>query len=303
MIKDLLSIRPRSSTEILKHLEQQEAKIESTKTIARDIKILRELGYDIENPTKNRGYLLTNSDYKEDLLDRYNDYLNLSKLPKSKNEGGLITSPVLKGVELLPQLFKAVDEYYIIQFENHAFTSDTSLRQVCPLALKEYQGKWHLHTYDISIDKFRTFGVDRMAKLKLLDPFNPETIKNADKEIELFKRRLGSAKPMDGYFEDGIVKPQLIKVWVSSFYLNYLKTKKLHYSQEITTETKEIKNFATGKIMTYTKVVYVLVPNYDLIKVIVSGLGDILLDQPEMLKKYIKGKFEGLVQFCTDTIK
>ena len=145
-----------------------------------------------------------------------------------------------------------------------------------------------------TINKFRTFGIDRMENLELLDKFLPEEVEGAEEEIELFKRRLGAAKPMDRYFKDGIVKPQLIKLWVSSFYLNYLKTKKLHYSQIITNETKEFVNFARKEKMTYTMVTYVLVPNYDLIKIIVSGLGDIIIDEPKSLKKYIKYKFKGL---------
>ena len=295
LIKNLLSIMPRSSSEILKHLEQHGGAIESPRTIARDIKILKDLGYEIENPTKSRGYLLVNSDYKEDLLERYNDYINLSKLPKTKNEDGLISTPILKGIEMLPSLFDAVDNFYKIQFEYHAFTLEPTLREVYPLVLKEYQGKWHLHSYDLTINKFRTFGIDRMENLKQLDKFFPEEVEGAEEEIELFKRRLGAAKPMDRYFKDGIVKPQLIKLWVSSFYLNYLKTKKLHYSQTITNETKELLNFPRKEKMTYTMVTYVLVPNYDLIKVIMAGLGDIILDHPASLKQYITEKFNGLV--------
>jgi len=298
LIKDLLSVRPRFSSEILKHIEDKGGVIESARTIARDIKILRELGYEIENPTKKRGYLLINTDYKEDLLERYNDYINLSKLPNAKNEDSLISTPILKGIELLPLLFEAVDDFYKIQFEYHAFTSEQTLREVYPLVLKEYQGKWHLHSYDLKINEFRTFGIDRMENLELMDKFLPEKVVGADQEIELFKRRLGASKPMDEYFKNGIVKPQLIKLWVSSFYLNYLKTKKLHFSQTITNETKELVNFARKEKMNYTMVTYVLVPNYDLIKIIVGGLGDIVLDHPASLKDYIAKKFNGLVPNC-----
>ena len=295
LIKNYLSIKSRSSSEILEFLEHKGATVESPRTVARDINVLRELGYEIQNPTKNCGYQLVNTDYKEDLLERYNDFMNLSKLPKSKNEDGLISTPLLKGIEMLPSLFDAVDNFYKIRFEYHAFTSEPTLREVYPLVLKEYQGKWHLHGYNLTINKFRTFGIDRMENLKQLDKFFPEEVEGAEEEIELFKKRLGAAKPMDGYFKDGIVKPQLIKLWISSFYLNYLKTKKLHYSQSITTETQELVNFARKEKMTYTMVTYVLVPNYDLVKVIVAGLGDIILDHPADLRDYIARKFNGLV--------
>lgn len=301
LIKDLLSNKPFSSSEILVFLEQKGLAVESPRTIARDINILRDLGYEIEKPTKNRGYHLLNSDYKEDLLERYHDFIVLSKLPKSKNRDGLITTPQLKGIELLPSLFEALDNFYKIRFDNKGYTSKTNEHsepktwEVYPLALKEYQGKWHLHSYALTIDKFRTFGIDRMDNLTHLEKFNPDLVEGAAEEIELFKRRIGAAKPMDKYFKDGIIQPQLIKLWVSTFYLNYLKAKKLHYSQTITSESKEFVNFARKEKMTYTLVTYVLVPNYDLIKVIVAGLGDIILDCPIDLKEYIADKFNGLV--------
>ncbi|SEL04326.1 hypothetical protein SAMN04488008_102675 [Maribacter orientalis] len=84
-----------------------------------------------------------------------------------------------------------------------------------------------------------------------------------------------------------------------AIYLNYIKAKKLHYSQTITSETKELVNFATKKKMTYTMVTFVLVPNYDLIKTIVSQLGDIILSEPPALRKYIEEKFSGLVSEVT----
>ncbi|NER10022.1 Predicted DNA-binding transcriptional regulator YafY, contains an HTH and WYL domains [Muriicola jejuensis] len=304
LIKNLLSVRPRSSAELLSHIEEKGGLIESARTIARDIKVLRDLGYEIENPTKIRGYLLVNTGYKEDLLERYNDYLKLSKLPETKNEDGLITTPQLRGVEMLPNLFKAVDDFYEIEFDHKGYTSKTKKTsefltwRVFPLLLKEYQSKWHLHTYVPSLteNNFRTFGIDRMSNLKLLAKFDPNRVPNADEEIELFKKRLGSAKPLDDYnYQDLKGQPQFIKIWVSSFYLNYLKAKKLHFTQNITNETKVLLNFAEKKEMTYTLVTYLLVPNYDLIKVIVAGLGDIILEQPESLKVYISNKFNGLI--------
>ncbi|MET6989172.1 helix-turn-helix transcriptional regulator [Sediminicola arcticus] len=305
LIKNLLSNKPSSSSEILEFLEQKELVVESQRTIARDINILRDLGFEIENPTKNRGYLLLNSDYKEDLLERYHDFMVLSKLPKSKNVDGLITTPLLKGIELLPSLFEAVNDFYKIQFHHKGYTSETKEHskpktwEVFPLVLKEYQGKWHLHSYAPNINEFRTFGIDRMNNLIHLEKFNPDQVQGAGEVIELFKRRIGAAKPLEEYFKDGKVKPQLIKFWVSSFYLNYLKAKKLHYSQTITGETKELINFNTKKKITYTMVTYVLVPNYDLIKTIVSQLGEIILVEPLALRNYIKEKFSGLVSEVT----
>ena len=295
IIKDLLSKRPHSSAEILNHLHEKDVDIDSLRTIARDINILRDLGYEIQAPIINRGYRLVSTSYEEDLLERFRNFMILSKLPESKNEDGIISSPPIRGIQFLPLLFDAVDNFYNVSFDYNAFTSEPTKRKVYPLVLKEYQGKWHLHSYEPAINKFRTFGIDRMDNLTHLEKFNPDKLEGAEEEIELFKRRIGAAKPMDEYFKDGKIKPQLIKFWVSSFYLHYLKAKKLHYSQIITNESKELVNFARKEKMTYTLVTFVVVPNYDLIKIIVSGLGDIILEHPLCLKEYIKKKFNGLV--------
>jgi hypothetical protein len=295
LIKDLLSKGPHSAVEILNHLHEKDMDIDSLRTIARDINILRDLGYEIEAPIINRGYCLVSTNYDEDLLERFRDFLILSGLPKSKNEDVIISSPPIRGIQFLPSLFAAVDNFYAIGFDYNAFTSEPTKRKVYPLVLKEYQGKWHLHSYETAINKFWTFGLDRIYNLKHLEKFNPNKIENVKAEIDLFKRRLGASKPMGQYFDMGKVEPQLIQFWVSSFYLNYLRTKPLHYSQTITKETKLLLNFARNETMTYTLVTYLLVPNYDLIKVIVAGLGDVVLEGPEKLKDYIRNKFGRLM--------
>ncbi len=105
IIKDLLSKRPHSSAEILKHLHEKDVDIDSLRTIARDINILRDLGYDIEAPIVNRGYRLVSTSYEEDLLERFRNFMILSRLPESKNEDGIISSPPIRGIQFLPLLF------------------------------------------------------------------------------------------------------------------------------------------------------------------------------------------------------
>ena len=68
--------------------------------------------------------------------------------------------------------------------------------------------------------------------------------------------------------------------------LNYWKNNPIHPTQQITTE----------KIDGYTKVTFLLVPNIDLVKLIVSGLGAIKLIGPMGLREYIQNEYGGIMK-------
>lgn len=60
-----------------------------------------------------------------------------------------------------------------------------------------------------------------------------------------------------------------------------------------------IKKLGAEKERNYTLVKFYLVPNYDLIKFIVSQLGDIIIEEPKHLKSFIRTHFDGLISFVT----
>lgn len=197
---------------------------------------------------------------------------------------------------MVAMLLESTNRHTTVEFRNHPFTSEPKLKHVLPLILKEYQGRWHLHAYDIDLKKYRTFGVDRILDLRMLEKWKEDMPPDSEREIHLFKMRLGAARPLKRYFKKGIVQPEIIKVRVSSFYLNYLSTKPIHHTQRIFWEDKvSLNKINSEQSIEYTLVEYFLVPNYDLIKFIVSQLGHVILEEPIALKKYISQKYKGLV--------
>jgi hypothetical protein len=100
-------------------------------------------------------------------------------------------------------------------------------------------------------------------------------------QVDDFKYRLGVSYPTFGE-----TKREVVQLAVSDFLLNYWRSKPIHTSQRITKE----------KIDGYTIVTFILIPNIDLIKLIVSGLGDVRLISPIALKKYIQKEYKGLMK-------
>lgn len=297
-IKNLLSIRPHSQDEIIdKWLDKTDVEIVN-KTVVRDVDALRDLGYKIMDTSevRRRYYKLIDVLYENEILERYAKHLIISKLPNSANVEYVHTTPPQKGIDLLPLLLNSIDKYYEVEFVYHPFDKDPSTKRVYPLILKEYQGKWHMHGFDKTISKYRTYGIDRIRDLKQLERFSLDELSNLEEEIDLFKRRLGAAMPLKDYFKDGDVKSEIIRLRISSFYLDYLKSKPVHPSQVITNNRKKMEKFTTGEQLGYTLVNYYLVPNLDLIKFIVSGLGDVVLEEPESLKVYLDKNFNGLIE-------
>jgi hypothetical protein len=80
--------------------------------------------------------------------------------------------------------------------------------------------------------------------------------------------------------------PHKIELAISDKYLDYCKTKPLHHTQKI-----------TGiRIDGFTVVEYILIPNIDLFKLIISELGDIKLIGSEKVKKYMKKEYNQLMK-------
>jgi predicted DNA-binding transcriptional regulator YafY len=296
-IKNLLSIRPHSKDEIIEKWNIRTDVVIVNKTVDRDVEALRDLGYKIKDSfeERRRYYQLVDILYENEILERYAKHLIISKLPHSNNVEYVHTTPPMKGIDQLPLLLESIDKYHEVEFIYHPFDKGPSSKRVYPLILKEYQGKWHMHGYDTVLCKYRTYGIDRIRELKQLETFSIDNLPTLEDELDLFKRRLGAARPLKDYFKGGNVRAEIIRLRISSFYLDYLKSKPVHPSQEITNDNVKLEKFTTGEELDYVLVNYYLVPNFDLVKFIVSGLGDIIIEEPKELKDYFKTNFKGLI--------
>lgn len=296
-LKNRLALRTHTKEELVEFWQDRNDLEIHSKTIDRNVEFLSRLGYEIISgyEDRKRTYRIID-DYEHEVIEKIENHLRISEMPELANSEIVTSAPAQRGVELLPILLEGINNNHTIEFWHHPYTSKPSFKKVCPLILKEYQGKWHLHGYDLKSKEYRTYGIDRIRELKQKDKYDWNLLQDLEKEINLFKSRLGAAMPLKGYFKKEGVKPEIIQLRVSDFYLNYLKSKPIHTSQEIVDDDKLLlKKLGTGEEMDYTLVNYYLVPNYDLIKFIVSQLGDVIIQKPKRLKLYVKENFYSLI--------
>lgn len=301
-IKHLIALRARTKEEIANLWSERNESEINVRTINRNVEFLRELGYEIQNGYDNRKrtYRLVD-DYENEIVERIENHLRISEMPGLANPDNVASPPIQQGVAWLPLLLKSINNRNEVTFTYHPFDKDPSHKKVCPVILKEYQGKWHLYGVYLENNKYkyRTYGVDRIRELKQQDIYNWDSLPDLEKEIDLFKSRLGASMPLYDYFKEREIKPEIIRLRVSSFYLSYLKSKPLHQSQEITNNVIKAEKFTTNELLDYTLVNFYLVLNYDLIKFVVSQLGDVLIEEPKSLKEYVRNTFNGLIPKVT----
>ena len=287
-IKCFLSKTFKTKNEILEFLEEKGEHI-SARTLERDLKQLKEhLGFELIYK-KNKGYFIDLSQSTDiELLERFDEVVKLLNLTSENSEAVkyiLNTSPVMSGIDQLPILFESFKEKRILSFKYHKFNESIEsdkIRTVIPLWIKEHNGRWYLMALPINGFEIRVFGIDRIYDINKLELYNELLITDTiQKQIDNYKFMIGINKPI---FKDSI--PHKIELAISDKYLDYCKTKPLHHTQKIT----------ENRIENYTLVEYVLIPNIDLFKLIISELGDIRLVGSEKVRKYMKKEYAHLMK-------
>ncbi|MDM9630251.1 helix-turn-helix transcriptional regulator [Robiginitalea aurantiaca] len=296
-LKNRLALKAHTKQELVELWQDRNDSGIDEKTVDRNVEFMERLGYEVMRGFDNRKRIYRIiDDYENEILEKIENHLRISETPELANSEIVASAPVQRGIQWVPLLLESINNCRTIEFEHHPYTSDPSKKEVCPVILKEYQGKWHLHGYDIHRKKYRTYGIDRIRDLKQLDKYDWNLLPDLEKEISFFKSRLGAAMPLPGYFKKGDIQPEIIQLRVSDFYLNYLKSKPMHSSQEIIEDDViHLKKLDTKEAMGFTLVKYYLVPNYDLVKFIMSQLGDVTIENPGKLKKYVNDKFHNLI--------
>lgn len=298
IIKYFISRTYKTKREILTYLKEKDVLV-SARTLERDLKQLKDnLGFDLIYK-KNRGYYIDlSNNYEAELLQRYDEVVKINQLLNTNPEAVqyvLDTTPVMIGVDLLPDLFLALKEKKMLNFrylkfnknnDNDDLNSENNFRSVIPLWLKEHIGRWYLIALPLNGNEIRTFGLDRIHDLTIADPYNSILIaENIAKQVDAYKFMLGISKPT---FDDLI--PYRIELAISDTFIEYCISKPIHLTQKITNR----------KIDNYTVVEFVLIPNIDLFKLIVSELGDIKLIGPDKIKKYMQKEYKSLMKQILD---
>lgn len=201
----------------------------------RDIDFLKTIGYCIENDNSGNFNLNISLSDNYDFLSHYYKHLAMSNLCESATQ---LNKDFLKFIvfeknstfhnfSIFNKVFKAICNKNSVEF-NHTsyyFPDKIETYKLSPFLLKEYKNRWYV--VGETNKGFRTFGLDRLSNLKVLD----ETVSSKfEKAIEMFDHTVGLN------FSDH--KPNLIKLSFHKSQMPYLKSLPIHYSQKISFESE-----------------------------------------------------------------
>ncbi|WP_345275319.1 WYL domain-containing protein [Litoribaculum gwangyangense] len=268
----------------------------SEKTLRRDFKIIKDLGYDL-NPNNSHVLSIENDITHEiDILNKVKDRMNSNSLHQFITDENTLQSPPTISSVVLPTILKSITNRISISFVYQKFNSNLkSNRHVAPLVLKEYNGQWHLLAFELDSEDptAKVFGCDRINSLSTHEQFAINLIDENKQKIIDFKNTLGASMPLSEwepskpYFKTPITETIILEV--NKGYLNHLKNNPIHYSQRI---TNEVENG-------FTRVYFKLIPNLELIKFILAQQGDIKIIEPVNLKKFIREYYKNLISDIT----
>jgi len=206
----------------------------------RHLVVLRdEFGIAIEYDIFKKGYFI-NPEGKRDLdafikflelmlssnilIESFKDWKNAKDYISFESIGNL------KGIEHLNLLLDAVKNKNLISFSHRSFESDDGVNyQIQPYLLKEYQNRWYIIGVVEGKKELRTFGIDRISDLKVLDEnFIPNPKINP---LKNFEHVIGL------YYSD--LDPEEVILSFTPQQGNYIRTLPLHHSQEILLDDDE----------------------------------------------------------------
>lgn len=127
-----------------------------------------------------------------------------------------------KGVEKMEQLANAIVHKYPVKLTYKPFNKESFESNVHPYHLKQYNNRWTLLGWSEEKGKIYNYPIDRIKDITLLNK------EYRDTEIdfnEYFNEIIGTTNPKDEAIQD-----ILLKIDKDSF--PYIRTKKLHFSQE-----------------------------------------------------------------------
>jgi len=210
------------------------------------------------------------------LLEIYNDgksnYENFHEyiIPEERD--------YFKNNQYVAVLLKAINLGRQISFTYCNYqTSEKKEYKVSPIRLKEYLRRWYLVSTSVDGGSIRTFGLDRIQDLNILN--NDKTTSN--------KSHIAQLKNYDdivglNYNADGFESIEDIELEVKNIQIKYLKSLKLHHSQQCFINDNG----------DWGKVTYKLRPNYEFVSQILKLGVNARVIKPQILRddiaKHIK---------------
>ena len=246
----------------------------SKRTLQRDFKdIYSQINIEIVNEKKGdyRYYIKSKPETQEHsqrLLESY-QIINAINAAQEFKDIVFLGTRKPKGLEHFYGLLYAIKNKKIVNFQHIKFWDDIiTKRKVHPLGLNESQGRWYLIAVDTKDDKLKTFGLDRINDLEISkSSFRQSYNYNLHDQ---FKHTFGITN-------DGLEKPETVRLKFSYDQGQYIKNFPLHNSQKIITEND---NEVIIELYVFL--------SWDFIKEILSWGQELEVLSPKILKEEIK---------------
>lgn len=133
------------------------------------------------------------------------------------------------GLEHLRPLLRAAQQRQWVRFDYRKFWEDASApREVAPLLLKEFRGRWYLLGQDADRQALRCFGLDRVQQLEMMPRhFTPPPDFDAE---SYYQHSFGIIRPDNE-------EPQRVVLSLEPDQGQYVKSYPLHQSQRVLVDT------------------------------------------------------------------
>lgn len=171
------------------------------------------------------------------------------------------TTPL--GTEHLPPLLQATQRCNVVKFGHTRYeTGENVAYQVEPYLLKEFDGRWYLFAYVPALGAFRTFGLDRLADVKVTDERftrDPKLAATAEKFDNVYGLVYEPGQNKHAPVEE-------VRIRLSMVMLKHIAALPLHHSQTINGDIVSLRVIINpeigNKIMSYGEHAEVLAPEH-----------------------------------------
>lgn len=240
---DRLRSRPSTFNElqdyVLRKLEKDDIDTSfeyAIRTFERDKKDIATLfGIDVHYDRKDKTYAIDEAEIEDQSVTRM---IEAFSIHHALQEGNKLSPSVFLekrkslGTEHIYGIIHAIQNRYILQFTHQKHWEDfTTEREVYPIAIKEAQQRWYLVCLEKSTQIVKTFGLDRITKLKITDTKYKPFAFNVEKE---FRNAFGVLRDAPA---------EKVVLQFSKMQGEYIKTFPLHDSQRIIAQNVDFITF------------------------------------------------------------
>ena len=266
-----------SFKEIMDYLEYYDFE-PSRRTVERDFCAIRdEFGIEITYNRYKAGYYIdTEKSINLESFIRFLEIVNtanlltdsLSDSRQSLDYISFEQHGSLRGIEHLSLALKAIKEQRKLSITHHGYGVKNARKfKIEPYLLKEYQNRWYIAAIVCGMNEQRTFAIDRLEQIEILD----ETFKPTKKDqvLNSFNHVIGLIYS-EGKIED-------VELSFTPFQGQYVKSLPWHASQTVLVDND-------GEFRIKLRVI----PNFELIQKILMHGDSVAVIQPIWLRDEVK---------------